>query len=44
MSQGNDPTMNMQANTSFTAFAIPGGTMTAGLTSTVKPKTVKTLT
>ena len=34
--------MQMQAETSFTATAITGGTMTAGLTGTVKSKTVKT--
>jgi hypothetical protein len=36
--------MQMQVKTDFTATGIAGGTMTAGLTKTVKSKTVKTTT
>jgi hypothetical protein len=43
-SQGNDLAMQMQVKTDVTATALTGGTMTAGLTKTVKSKTVKTTT
>jgi hypothetical protein len=43
-SQGNDLTMHIQVKTGFTSTAVTGGTMTAGLTRTVKSKTVKTTT
>jgi hypothetical protein len=36
--------MQMQVKTDFTATAVTGGTMTAGLTKIVKSKTVKTTT